>query len=89
MCWASCQDDLYTITDQPGFQDYIERSVIEYRFLIGKNINNYNLSRVFKNKSVRYYNGLKHDSIIDKDVDLFVDLRGNFIYGVYVNRFKH
>ena len=89
MCGTSCQDDLYTITDQPGFQEYIERSVFEYRFLIGKNINNYNLSKVFKTKTVRYYNGVKNDGVIDRDANLLVDLRGNFIYGVYVNRVKH
>ena len=89
MCGISCQDDLYTITDQPEFQEYIEKTIMEYRFLVGKNINYYNLSRVFKNKTSRYYNGAKHDTIIDRDVDLFVDLRGNFIYGVYANRFKH
>ncbi len=84
--WRCCQDDLYTITDQPKFQEYIEKSVMEYRFLIGKNINNFKLVDVFKRKSVRYYNGGKHKADKDQDAELLVDLRGEFIYGVYANR---
>ncbi len=88
-CWKCCQDDLYTITDQPKFQEFVEKSVLDYRFLIGKNINNFKLAEVFKRKSVRYYNGGKHDPVEDRNADLIVDLRGDFIYGVYANRGRH
>ena len=80
-----CKDDLYEITKQSKFQDAVEKSIMEYRFMIGKHINNFNMKTLFQTKRVKYYDGRKEDYSASywREFDILIDLRGEFIYGVY------
>ena len=85
MCWTCGHNDVYSISTQSIFQDAIQQSILEYRYLVGKNMNNYNLATTFRHKRIRYYDGRyqQRESSDWKLYDIVVDLRGDFIYGVY------
>jgi len=85
MCKCT-NDKLYEITTQPQFAEAVQASVLEYRFLIGKNYNNYNLRDVFKAHRVAIYDGRKQQSseaTSDQSVSFVLDIRHDFVYGVY------
>ena len=85
MCkWSN--GELYEVTTQPQFADGVQASVMEYRFLVGKNYNNYNLRDVFKAHRVAMYDGRKQqpsEATSDESVAFVLDIRHDFVYGVY------
>ena len=74
---------MYEITTQAKFQPYLEVTALEYRFLIGKHINNFNLSTIFKGKRVHFYNGERQQPTKEFGIEYYIDLRQDFIYAVY------
>lgn len=81
-----CGDDIYEITTQPKFQDNVQNSVMEYRFLVGKHMDNFNLASIFKGHKITFYDGSKPFNAASETARVAVykiDLRGSFIYGVY------
>jgi len=81
-----CQsNDAYEITTDPKFADNLEKTVLQYRFMVGKHNNNFTFSKIFKDTSYVTYDGSRvdddkvyHDTAVYK-----IDIRHGFIYGVY------
>lgn len=84
---CSCQGgDAYEISTNPKWADNIENSVLEYRFMIGKHHNNYDFRRMFKDITIAVYDGSKYESsVCGKEAKYCLDIRHDFIYGVYSN----
>ena len=84
---CSCEGgDAYEISKDSRWTENIERSVLEYRFMIGKHHNNYDFRKIFKDIIISVYDGSKYESsICNKEAKYCLDIRHEFIYGVYSN----
>ena len=82
-CCCLPDEHLYEITSEPEFQTYVDKSVLEYRFMVGKNIHRFVLSHVMKGKKMIVFDGRSQTMPKYKDVDLCLDVRCNIVYGVY------
>jgi hypothetical protein len=85
---CDCQSgDAYEISTEERWAENIENSVLEYRFMIGKHMNNYDFKKLFKDATISVYNGSEYESsICNKEAKYFLDIRRDFIYGVYANK---
>ena len=84
---CSCESgDAYEISTNQKWAENIENSVLEYRFMIGKHHNNYDFRRMFKDITIAIYDGSKYESsVCGKEAKYLLDIRHEFIYGVYAN----
>jgi len=81
-----CQsNDVYDITTDLKFTDTLEKTVLQYRFMIGKYTYNFTFSKIFKDTSYIIYDGsiLEEDKVYNENVVYKVDVRNGIIYGVY------
>jgi hypothetical protein len=85
ICYSCNSNDMYEITTDPKFTDNLEKTVLQYRFMVGKHNNNFTFSRIFKDTSYIIYDGSRvdEDKIYNENVIYKIDIRHGFIYGVY------